>query len=532
MVIASHQPTRCRTWENAGAMMRLFGDAIWHGPNVRWRDLLVGTATLCLLAIVILLAGARAAPPAAAAEATPSPPILPGICSDSDRFGLATTGAQILEYDVAQLHAGWYMNFGVLAGAPRPADLTFFQIIRLSDDDGDSSRACLDCPTWSDLLQAVQASPGAVWLVGNEPDSQTVQQDWVTPCRYAQLYKEIYDYIKGIDESSLVGIGGIVQPTPIRLEYLALILGEYEAQFGQQMPIDVWNTHSYVLREKRYYGGPGALALAPHNDENASAPDSVASPSAVAAISPLFINELDADTPGTDALEFVELYDGGAGNTALDGLVVVLFDGSNDRSYFAADLDTRRTDAGGYFVLGNAGVAGVDLVFANNLLQNGPDAVALFVGDASDFPANSPVTTENLLDAIVYDTADADDPGILALLNSCQPQADEARRGTPADDSNQRCPNGTGAQRSTGTLAPALPTPKGKNCQDWCGDCWGAGVPPGMDANTGILYEIEDHLLLDHHPTDPSRIGWKQQLIDLREFMAAHGYRDRPADRE
>ncbi|MDO6782399.1 hypothetical protein Q4604_24405, partial [Marinovum sp. 1_MG-2023] len=32
----------------------------------------------------------------------------------------------------------------------------------------------------------------------------------------------------------------------------------------------------------------------------------------------ILINELDADTAGTDTQEFVELFDGGAGNTALD----------------------------------------------------------------------------------------------------------------------------------------------------------------------------------------------------------------------
>ena len=42
--------------------------------------------------------------------------------------------------------------------------------------------------------------------------------------------------------------------------------------------------------------------------------------------SPMVINEVDADTAGSDALEFVELYDGGVGNTPLDGLVVVFRD--------------------------------------------------------------------------------------------------------------------------------------------------------------------------------------------------------------
>jgi hypothetical protein len=153
----------------------------------------------------------------------------------------------------------------------------------------------------------------------------------------------------------------------------------------------------------------------------------------------LVINELDADTPGVDAAEFIEIYDGGHGNSALDGLVLVFYNGSGDVSYYAIDLDSYTTDANGYFVAGNAAVPGVDVTFAGNLLQNGQDAVALYWGDAADFPNNTPVTTANLVDAIVYDTDDADDPGLLALLNSGQPQVNENENGGSSKDveSNQ-----------------------------------------------------------------------------------------------
>ena len=72
-----------------------------------------------------------------------------------------------------------------------------------------------------------------------------------------------------------------------------------------------------------------------------------------AQIGTVTINEVDADTPSYDTLEFIELYDGGAGSTTLDGAVVVLFDGSDDASYAAFDLDGYSTDANGYFVIGS-----------------------------------------------------------------------------------------------------------------------------------------------------------------------------------
>ncbi|PKP68280.1 MAG: hypothetical protein CVT82_15830, partial [Alphaproteobacteria bacterium HGW-Alphaproteobacteria-4] len=190
----------------------------------------------------------------------------------------------------------------------------------------------------------------------------------------------------------------------------------------------------------------------------------------------LLINEVDADTPGTDAAEFVELYDGGAGNTALDGFVVVLFNGNGDVSYAAYDLDGYVTDASGYIVLGNAGVPGVDLVFSDNFLQNGPDAVALYLGDATDFPNGTAVTTANLIDAIVYDTDDADDAGLLVLLNAGQPQVNENGRSKVTDHSSQRCLNGAGGARNTASYDQFSPTPGTVNlCPDYIHEIQGSG---------------------------------------------------------
>ncbi|MCB9133981.1 MAG: ExeM/NucH family extracellular endonuclease [Anaerolineales bacterium] len=182
----------------------------------------------------------------------------------------------------------------------------------------------------------------------------------------------------------------------------------------------------------------------------------------------IVINELDADQVGTDGAEFIEFYDGGVGNMPLDGLVIVFYNGSNDLSYFSQDLDSYATNADGYFVMcGNAAnVPNCDLDVNPNtdLIQNGQDAVALYMGDASSFPTNTPVTTLNLLDALVYDTSDPDDPGLLVLLNPGQPQVDENGGGSGTTQSNQRCPNGSGGQRNTDTYTQQLPTPGSMNC--------------------------------------------------------------------
>ncbi|GEM_PF-1724440 len=181
----------------------------------------------------------------------------------------------------------------------------------------------------------------------------------------------------------------------------------------------------------------------------------------------VIINEVDADQTSIDAAEFVELYDGGTGNTALDGMVLVFFNGNGDVSYEAFDLDGQSTDANGYFVLcgdaGNVPNCDLDVTPNTNLIQNGADAVALYVGNDTDFPDNTPVTTANLIDAIVYDTNDADDAGLLVLLNPGQPQVNEGGAGSSATHSNQRCPNGSGGARNTAAYIQELPTPGAAN---------------------------------------------------------------------
>jgi hypothetical protein len=201
-----------------------------------------------LLILVVLTAGRQTA-----VASTPEAVVLPGICSQSDRFGFSTEHDQILHCDPTPLYAGWYHNFGIWATPPHPADMAYAQTIRISQGPRDEYRACSpSCPMWTDLVQVIVENPGALWFIGSEPDQSTVQ-DNVTPARYAEIYAEIYSFLKERDPTCLVGIGGVVQPTPIRLLYLDLILQEYRDQNnGAPMPIDVWNTHNYVLREKLY----------------------------------------------------------------------------------------------------------------------------------------------------------------------------------------------------------------------------------------------------------------------------------------
>ncbi|MCK7589154.1 T9SS type A sorting domain-containing protein [Subsaxibacter sp. CAU 1640] len=158
----------------------------------------------------------------------------------------------------------------------------------------------------------------------------------------------------------------------------------------------------------------------------------------------LVINEIDADTPGSDTAEFLELK--WTPNTALDGYIVVFFNGSNDLSYATIDLAGKTTDAAGFFILANESLAaGQDVVLpagGSGFIQNGADAVAIYQAAAASFPDGSSVTTTGLVDALVYGTADADDMELLTGLGETV-QYDESANSASATESIQRKMDGT-----------------------------------------------------------------------------------------
>lgn len=184
-------------------------------------------------------------------------------------------------------------------------------------------------------------------------------------------------------------------------------------------------------------------------------------PNACAAPFDIVINEVDSNDPDVDDAEFIELYDRGVGNTSLTGLVLVLYNGGDDGVYASYDLDGMTTDENGYFLLGSAGLS-PDLVLNSAGLQNGPDAVALYAGDATDFPNGTLVTVNNLLAAFVYGSGAAD-TGLLPLLNADQPQVDENALSTSSFASMQRCPDGIGNPLETVGFVLGTPTPGAEN---------------------------------------------------------------------
>ena len=191
----------------------------------------------------------------------------PPVGSDRTRVGAALALGKFSDYDWGGAAPGWYLNWNV---DPRPVPgARFAQMVRVNEGGF--------YPPLETIRRAAQANPGSLWLIGNEPDVKW--QDNVTPERYAAIYGELHEAIKAADPSAQVAIGGVSQPTPLRMAYLDRVLAAYRAQFGGEMPVDVWNVHAFILREERGSWGvdipPGMdvdlgqlYEITDHNDMN------------------------------------------------------------------------------------------------------------------------------------------------------------------------------------------------------------------------------------------------------------------------
>ncbi len=133
----------------------------------------------------------------------------------------------------------------------------------------------------------------------------------------------------------------------------------------------------------------------------------------------LVINELDPDSPSTDTAEFIELKSD-MSNFSTDGYILVFFNGSSsgeDSSYMVIDLNGYVTDNNGLLVIGSVGVSPFpQVLISENVIQNGADAVGIYQANVNDFPEGTLATQNNLIDAMVYGTNDADDTALLGLL--------------------------------------------------------------------------------------------------------------------
>lgn len=160
------------------------------------------------------------------------------------RFGVNIT-ADITQFGIDQLRLGWYLNYGTSTNPARPQGIRYAQMIRLAQDaQGNYSYH----PSKTAILQIAQAQPGSAWFIGNEPDRRKYQ-DEIDPDVYARVYHDLYMLIKEADPTAQILAGSIVQPTPVRLKYLDIVLDTYQDLYSVPMPVDAWSIHNFILNE-------------------------------------------------------------------------------------------------------------------------------------------------------------------------------------------------------------------------------------------------------------------------------------------
>lgn len=172
----------------------------------------------------------------------------------TERFGIAfvtevpvgttegsTVSQSLSDYNVAPFNVGWYSDWRYCAIPVQPADqqLEYAQLLHVADGSWP--------PNWTAVENTVTLNPGSLWMIGNEPECPN--QDAVTPAVYAERYANAYQRIKGWDPTAQIAVGGVVQWTPLRREWLEQAMAAYQAAEGEPMPVDVWNIHIQILTE-------------------------------------------------------------------------------------------------------------------------------------------------------------------------------------------------------------------------------------------------------------------------------------------
>ena len=180
--------------------------------------------------------------PIPAAE-SPSP-IIPGY---HERFGVVGGNSPFVAAVDAGLPVGSFMNWHVDPTQPLRYGVRFWHTVRLGPGGVRTN--------WADIDRVLAEQPGAVWVIGNEPD--VIVQDNLTPQEYARIFHTTVNYIKARDPSAKIAIAGVSQPTPLRMAYLDIVLDTYQAEYGTPMPIDIWTVHAFVLREEAGSWGVG-----------------------------------------------------------------------------------------------------------------------------------------------------------------------------------------------------------------------------------------------------------------------------------
>lgn len=232
------------------------------------------------------------------------------------------------------------------------------------------------------------------------PATIAVVAGQATPSIYGRLYEAGTTEAAGAPPGWQAEIGyGPGSSDPRLLAGWHFVAATYNTQIGNDdefqatlVAPDAPGPYSYTVRFTQDSGGRWTYCDLNGAGSNAGADFQLTALGSMNVVSPyagLVINEIDYDNVGTDAAEFLEIYNAGTQSVDLTGAALVLVNGAsnNGAEYGRVDLAPMGIlNAGQYGVVGAsaiigalpAGTASIDLGSSGNLIQNGaPDGVAL-----------------------------------------------------------------------------------------------------------------------------------------------------------
>ncbi len=158
--------------------------------------------------------------------------------------------------------------------APMPEnDAEFIHMIRTKQKKTDEGEYLADwytnVPLDQELADLISNNPGDLWIVGNEIERgpnpgdinpKNLATDDIHADIYVEAYHDVYNFIKSIDPTARVANAGLIQITPMRLQYLDMMWDSYLEKYGEPIPVDIWTIHTYVLPELDKNGQPNNIA--------------------------------------------------------------------------------------------------------------------------------------------------------------------------------------------------------------------------------------------------------------------------------
>ena len=167
---------------------------------------------------------------------------------DYCHFGINNPYPFSNDYDMTLLGVDSYINWSVSSDPLEPQNYEHIKVLRVRNDVYNATKA--------NLPAQLSVYPGAIWIIGNEPDTRFENQDNLIPEVYAQRFLEISEIIRTNDPNALIGFAPIVQPTPIRILYLELVINEMNrllenSETSISDTFDIWTIHSFLLHEAK-----------------------------------------------------------------------------------------------------------------------------------------------------------------------------------------------------------------------------------------------------------------------------------------